>query len=222
MATVGIVGMGLIGASLAKRLQSAGQGEVVCFDIDPSTRVAATQAGLDAVESLEVLVAQPLDVLVVATPMPAFDPLFREIARLGVGRDFVVTDTGSVKRPVLDLARTAFGLSPSHVAGPGSFAGPRYLGGHPMAGTQESGFGASTPALFDASVWVLGVEDDTDRRDFVAVAQLLTAIGIEVMPLTADAHYTAVAAVSHLPHVVAAGLSILAGTSGWRCSSRSR
>ncbi len=200
MTTVGIVGLGLIGASLARRFQLDERIALRCVDTDQSTRLAASQHGLRVVASLEELVNGPLDVVFVATPMPALDGVFGEIARLAAGRDLVVVDTGSVKGPVLQLARRSFS------------AGPRFLGGHPMAGTEGSGFAAASPELFDGSVWVLCVEADSDRRDFVSVARLLTGTGIGVVPLSAGDHDEAVARISHLPHVIAVALSTLVGT----------
>jgi prephenate dehydrogenase len=194
---VGIVGLGLIGGSLARRMQA--QVSVVGFDIDRDTRVAAEGEGLAVVGSLDELVAGGIDVVFVATPMPAFGDVFEQLSRRGSGRDFVVTDVGSVKQPVLEMARHACA------------AGLRYVGGHPMAGTEQSGFQSSGASLFEESTWVLCVEEDTDRRDFVMLARLLAAIGTDVVPLSAAGHDAALGRVSQLPHVVAAAIATLVG-----------
>ena len=195
--TVGIVGLGLIGGSLARRLHP--EVAVVCFDADPETRKAAQREGLTAVSSVAALVERPLDVVFVATPMPDFAAVFGELARLGAGQDFVVSDVGSAKSAVREVAARTFGPR------------PRYLGSHPMAGTEHSGFSAANPRLFEAATWALCVEADSDRRDFAVLARLLTRIGVDVVPLTASVHDRAVAATSHLPHVVAGAVANLVG-----------
>jgi prephenate dehydrogenase len=107
---------------------------------------------------------------------------------------------GSVKAPVLAAARAA-GL------------GARFVGGHPMTGTERSGFAASDPALLDGAVWVLGLEEDTDLHRWLTVAELVTAAGCRVLPTTAAAHDEAQARISGLPHLLASALAV-AGAAG--------
>jgi prephenate dehydrogenase len=113
----------------------------------------------------------------------------------------VVTDVVSVKRPVLAAAH-ATGL------------GGRYVGGHPMAGTEHAGFAASDPALLDGAAWVLCVEDDTDLAAWRAVAELVTGAGCRVVPCSAAAHDDAQARISGLPHLLAAALATVGARGG--------
>ena len=112
-----------------------------------------------------------------------------------------MTDVGSVKAPVLAAARAA------------GLAG-RYVGGHPMAGVERSGFAATDPALLDGAVWVLALEEDTDLAGWLTVAELVTAAGCRVLPTTAAAHDEAQARISGLPHLLAAALAVAGGTGG--------
>jgi prephenate dehydrogenase len=184
VATVGIVGLGLIGGSLARRL--APEYDVLAYDADPATRDAARAAGLAVAESVAACAAGR-ELVVVAVPLPAFAVVLAEI-----GAGPVVTDVASVKGPALAAARAA---------------GVRWVGGHPMAGTERSGFGAADARLFDGAAWVLCLEEDTDLAAWLAVARLATGLGCRVVPATAAGHDAAVARVSGLPHLLALTLA---------------
>jgi prephenate dehydrogenase len=187
---VGVLGLGLIGGSVAKRL--APYHDVRVWDPDPGTREAAAAAGLTVEPD------PGGDVLVLAAPMDALPTV---LSRLSTGDGPIVTDVGSVKAPVLAAARAA-GL------------GSRYVGGHPMAGVERSGFGASDPALLDGAVWVLTLEQDTDLGRWLTVAELVTAAGCRVLPTTAVEHDEAQARISGLPHLLAVALAIAGGAGG--------
>ncbi|WP_279582375.1 prephenate dehydrogenase/arogenate dehydrogenase family protein [Fodinicola feengrottensis] len=88
-----------------------------------------------------------------------------------------------------------------------SFPAARYVGGHPMSGTEKSGFAAADPALFTGRVWVLCLDERTSVADWLRLADLYTSAGARVVPATAAEHDSAVAAISHLPHVVASAVA---------------
>jgi prephenate dehydrogenase len=98
----------------------------------------------------------------------------------------------SVKGPVRDLAQKHLRLA-------------GYIGGHPMAGKETSGFAAADPRLFDGCAWVLCLEENL--ADWLLLARLFTELGARVVPATPDEHDRAVAAVSHVPHLLAAALT---------------
>jgi prephenate dehydrogenase len=84
----------------------------------------------------------------------------------------------------------------------------RFVGGHPMAGKETSGFAAAEPGLFGGCAWVLCLEpDDTGLDDWLTLAALFTAMGARVVPVTAAEHDRAVAQISHVPHLLAAALA---------------
>ena len=186
---VAVVGLGLIGGSVARRL--APGHDVRVWDTDPATRELAAGQGLTVAEDVG-----GTDVVVVATPMDVLPAVLSGLPPAGP----IVTDVGSVKAPVLAAARAA------------GLAG-RYVGGHPMTGIERSGFGASDPALLDGAAWVLVLEDDTDLDRWLTVAELVTAAGCRVVPATAADHDEAQARISGLPHLLASVLA-LAGDDG--------
>lgn len=186
-----VLGLGLIGGSLARRLVAAGH-DVTGWDTDRSTRALAGEAGL----TVSPDGPGTADVVVLAGPLDALPRLVEEIGgRLAANA--VLTDTGSVKGPVLAAAR-------------GAGLGRRFVGGHPMAGREVAGFAATDPDLFDGVAWVLGLEDDTSMAGWLRLADLYTGIGARVVPATAAEQDTAVARISHLPHVLAAALAVAA------------
>ena len=154
------------------------------------------EAGLRMAGSIEAAAAGA-DVAIVATPLGAADTV---LTTLSTSDCRVVTDVGSVKEPVLVAARAA-GL------------GGRFVGGHPMAGTERSGFAAADPALLDGAAWVLCVEEDTDVSAWLTVATLLTGAGCRVVPCPAATHDATLARVSGLPHLLAVALAA-AGAGG--------
>ena len=190
---VAVIGLGLIGGSLLQALAARGHW-VIGFDADPATRATARTAAARAANGTRWQVAGTIrdaigsaDLAVLAVPLPALPAVLREMA----GYPGLITDVTSVKGPVRDLTR--------------DFA---FVGGHPMAGRETSGFRSADPALFAGCAWVLCLEPDrTSLPDWLALAELCTGLGARVVPTTADEHDRAVAAVSHVPHLLAAALA---------------
>jgi prephenate dehydrogenase len=110
----------------------------------------------------------------------------------------IVTDVASTKAAVVRAARETL-RSPA-----------RFVGGHPMAGSERSGVAAADPELFRGAYYVLTPADDTDADAYRRLHQLATSIGARVIALDPDAHDEAVAAISHVPHVTASALANLA------------
>ena len=186
--TVAIVGLGLIGGSLARALTRAGYG-VIGVDRD-SVRRRAVRAGAVAGTTGTVEAAARLDVIVLAAPPEANLRLLKRLARVA-RPGLVITDVGSVKRPIVEEARRL---------GLGGF-----VGGHPMAGTEGAGFPASSPDLSLGRRWVLAPSPDGEAMR--SVRSLVRAVGARPVEVEPAAHDRAVAFLSHLPQVVAWALA---------------
>lgn len=185
---VAVIGLGLIGGSLLRALAAAGH-RVTGFDADEATRVQVAAAGFTVAGTIKAAV-ECADLVASAVPLPVLDSIFGELA----GFDGLVTDVTSVKGPVLELAQ--------------KHSLRRYVGGHPMTGKENSGFAASEPGLFHGCAWVLCLEPHfTAVDDWLTLAELITAMGARVVPVTAAEHDRAVAEVSHVPHLFAAVLA---------------
>ena len=186
---VAVVGLGQLGGSLAAALAAAGR-PVSGWDVDPAARDAAAARGVRISRVLS-------GVVVLAVPLPA---MRAALDGLTVDPDATVTDIGSVKVSVMDTVGAAFG--------------DRFVGGHPMCGTERSGHAAVDPALFAGARWALCLEPDTDLPRWLRVAEMALAVGAEVVPVTAAEHDDAVAAVSHVSHLLAAALAAAAADAG--------
>jgi prephenate dehydrogenase len=206
---IAVIGLGLIGGSLLRALAAAGH-RVVGYDADPATRATARTAAAKAPAnarwqvpgSVADAVRRPggsgPDLVAVAVPLPAVGTVFDEIAATGYAG--VVTDATSVKGTVRALAADRLRR--------GGQAMASFVGGHPMAGRETSGFGAADPHLFDGCAWVLCLEpDETSLADWLSLAALYTGLGARVVPATADDHDRAVATVSAVPHLLATALA---------------
>lgn len=197
--TLGVLGLGLIGGSVAQAWAAQG-GRVVAWSRSEHTReLAAAHPGLSVVSSPAAVVAGlgPDDIVLIATPLGALDATLDDVAAALADRPDppTVTDAGSVKQAVTDHAGKV-------LADPSIF-----VPGHPMAGTEHSGFAHADPGLFDAARWALGVDEPVDLDRWASVARFVQALGAVVVPVNTLEHDRAVALVSHLPHVLAAGLT---------------
>jgi prephenate dehydrogenase len=160
---------------------------------------AAKFDGFDATENLDEALARAAEsnaLIVLAVPVPAL-PLM-----LGHIRDSApqcpLTDVTSVKGCVLEEVQS-YGLL------------ERFVGGHPMTGTAQSGWSAGNPRLFVGAPWVVSVDDHVDAEVWTMVMNLALDCGAVVVPARSDEHDAAAATISHLPHLLAEALAITAG-----------
>ncbi|WP_399344853.1 prephenate dehydrogenase [Umezawaea sp. Da 62-37] len=196
-----VLGLGLIGGSVLRAATAVGW---TAWGATKSSDdvVAARAEGFDADADLDAALrrAAAADALVVvAVPLPAVDEVLRRVAAVAPAAR--LTDVVSVKGPVHDSVRR---LAP----------GTRYAGGHPMAGTSTSGWGAGRADLFRDAAWVVAVEDDTDVAVLTEVMSFALAVGAHVVPASAAEHDAAVGRISHLPHILAAVLATVGADGG--------
>ncbi|WP_167736479.1 prephenate dehydrogenase/arogenate dehydrogenase family protein [Nocardioides sp. 1609] len=184
---VAVVGAGLIGGSVARRLHARGV-DVVVVDPDPGTRAAASAAGLAVADVLPA----DRDLVVLATPLDALAVVLADAAV--AAPDAVVVDVGSVK------------VAAARAAAAAGLAG-RYVGAHPMAGTEQSGFEHSYPDLLVGVRWAVA-RGDGPVADVVRF--VVEVFGATAVVLDAAEHDRAVGLVSHAPHVLANALLELA------------
>lgn len=191
-----ILGVGLIGGSLAAALKRAGTvAQIAGYSPGDDARVARALGHVDvACDSVAEAVSGAAFV-VVAAPVTAMSALFAEI-RVALDPHAIVTDCGSTKRSVIEAARGTLGD-----------AFMRYVPGHPIAGSERSGPQAADPDLFRDRRWLLCPLDVTPQQHCEAVTRLLEPTGANVATLDPLLHDRVFAEVSHWPHAVAFGLS---------------
>jgi prephenate dehydrogenase len=182
-----VVGTGLIGGSIALGLRQRGW-HVTGTDADEARQATALEIGaLD-----EVGEDHEAEIVFVATPAAAVEQVARKWLER-TGPSSVVTDVAGVKTSVVHAV--------DH---------PRFVGGHPMAGSEQVGTEGADGALFVGATWVLTPTASTDPAAFERVRAVVAELGAEVLALAPGQHDALVAVVSHVPHLVAAGLMALA------------
>lgn len=206
-----ILGLGLIGGSLLRALAAQGV-TAFGFNRSPSGAKDAVEEGFaasaDLHETLERAESEKA-IIVLATPMPAIGYLLDAIKEKAPSCG--ITDVVSVKAEVYALVKER-GLE------------SRYVGGHPMAGTSESGWSASRGDLFNGASWVVTFDyaeekgeaglEDTWCKLWMDIVHMALMVGAEVVPSRVDAHDAAVARISHLPHILAETLAIVGDQGG--------
>jgi len=191
-----VVGVGLIGGSLALALREKDTvREVVGVGRSQRNMDDALRLGIiDRAETDLRVALHGADVVLVATPVAQMPRVFAEIAP-ALERQSLVTDGGSTKQDVIAAARAAFGAR-IH----------QFVPGHPIAGTEQTGASAAFPELFRNRKVVLTPLPENTQEAAAAVRAMWETTGATVIDMTAERHDAILAAVSHLPHLLAFGL----------------
>jgi prephenate dehydrogenase len=183
---IAVLGVGLIGGSIGLAAGRRAHAQVSGYD--PDERVLATALSLGAIDSAASDVASAVkdaDVVFVAAPVGALARTVSE-ALAGAGPDCVVSDVGSTKRVLAEAGMDE-----------------RFIGGHPLAGAETSGVEHAREDLFEGAVWYLTPVANSTGVLYERLHRLLTAIGARPVAIDAETHDRLLAAVSHLPHVLA-------------------
>ncbi len=180
-----IVGVGLIGGSIGLALRRAGW-HVSGVDQDRGRVERALERGVIDAEGLD----PDVEITFVATPVRS---IVEAAGKALAGTSGLVTDVGSVKASIVSALDDV-----------------RYVGGHPMAGSEQEGVDGADPDLFEGAVWVLTPTPDTDDDAYARVRAVVSVLGAEVLALPPERHDEFVAVVSHVPHLTAASLMRIA------------
>lgn len=198
-----IIGLGLIGASIAEATRHAWPDTyLIGVDSDAHTCEKALEKSLVN----EVLVSndphlshiflQDVNLVIIATPVEAAADYFKLIAESGYNG--IITDTASTKDRIVSMANEAL-PEPWH-----------FLPGHPMAGSEVNGIEGARDDLFQGNYWILCPDEQTPIDYLPALHEYITGLGARVIVLPREQHDHAVAVVSHVPHFIAASLVMLA------------
>jgi prephenate dehydrogenase len=190
-----IAGVGLIGGSLAQAVKERKVvGEVVGVGRNEERLKRACEAGI--IDSYTARMNDSLgtvDLMVIATPVCLIADLVEKMIPF-LKEGTVITDVGSVKKEIVEQVE---GFIPDTL---------HFVGGHPIAGTENSGFEHSFSTLFENRKCILTPVESTDQQALKQVQELWSRIGSNVVCLHCDEHDEILAAVSHLPHMVAYGM----------------
>lgn len=191
-----VIGVGLIGGSLARALKRAGAcAEIVgCGRNRTNLQSAASLGIIDTHYDDPIRAVKGSDMVVVAVPLGAMAPLFANL-REALSPQAIITDVGSAKASVVADARQYLGLR-----------FPRFVPGHPIAGSEKTGAAASDADLFENRRVILTPLPETETEAHTKVSTMWAMTGAEVVEMSVDQHDNILALTSHLPHLLAYSL----------------
>lgn len=190
--TATIVGLGLIGGSIAKAASERKIfRRIFAVDINGETLRKIEEAGIAEKVTNNIFdVIDETDLLILSTPPEQITKIAKEVLRKTSG-EFVLTDVGSIKRKIVEEVECEISSNVS------------FIGGHPLAGTEFSGFDASFSTLFDGKICVLTPTGKTNPDALNIVKEMWKRLGSYVVEMDPIEHDRIFAMVSHLPHVLA-------------------
>lgn len=196
---IAVLGPGLLGGSVALAVAQRHPDVSVILWGRNQERVAEIQAaGFEHATSNLSLALAEADLIILAVPVGPMADLGRRLLESGVRPDAFVTDVGSVKaQPHQSVGKLL------------SEQGIRFIGSHPMAGSERSGFAAARPDLFDRAPCILTNDNELPDRDVNRVVGFWAGLGAQVAVMSSSEHDRLVARISHMPHVLAAVCSLV-------------
>ena len=189
--SVAIVGLGLIGGSIAAGLKQRGLATVSAWDKDPASLEAGLQASVIDTALNSAAAAAEADILILCVPVQSVAEVLTEIP----ATDQLITDVGSVKAALIGAVREARGEVPGN-----------FVPGHPIAGSEKHGVTAANPDLFEQHRVLLTPLAETEPAAVQTVRLLWQALGAEVTEMSPQHHDAVLAQTSHLPHLAAYAL----------------
>src|SRR5580765_6089087 len=194
-----VLGVGLLGGSIGLAVRSMLS---TCRVVGYGHRIATLQAALEA-GALDdgyddpIQAVQGADLVILCTPVGVLGPLLERIApHMEPGA--IVTDVGSTKRSIVARATKVFAEAPA--------ARARFVGSHPMAGSEKRGVQHASPDLFRDALCLTTPTEQTDPGALAKVEAFWRLLGMRTRRLSPDDHDRLIADISHLPHAVAAAL----------------
>lgn len=193
--TIFIIGLGLIGGSLALGLKRKDGLTIVGYDSNENSLVTAKKLGvIDEIASNMEDAAQQADIIIFATPVSITIDLMKLLPTWKLKENVIITDTGSTKNEIMNAAEVLkhFGIT--------------FIGGHPMAGSHKSGIGAARAYLFENAYYMLTPFVDEAEENLKRLKDILLVTKAKLVEISAQEHDHMTATVSHFPHLIAASL----------------
>lgn len=191
---IGIIGLGLIGGSIAKAFKQENY-HIIGITKSKETIAQALKENIidNGYISLDPSYFKELDVIFLAVPLSLIKDYLKKLSEL-ITHKIIVTDVGSTKDEICKFANK---ILPSNIS---------FVGGHPMAGSENIGFKASSGDLFKNAAWIFTVSKKTDNQTLKILQKLVKHIGAIPITISPQKHDLAVALISHLPLLISFGL----------------
>ena len=190
-----IVGLGLIGGSLALGLKRKEDLTIVGYDTNIQSLHTAKKLGvIDEIASNVEEAAKQADIIIFATPVSITIELMKLLPSWHIKDNVIVTDTGSTKSEIMNAALSL------------KANGITFIGGHPMAGSHKSGIGAARAHLFENAYYLITPFEDEVKENIETLKEILRVTKAKLVEISALDHDHMTATVSHFPHLIAASL----------------
>lgn len=185
---IGICGLGLIGGSLAKAFKrKCGINSICALDNDNNAiSLAISDEIIECGSNNDYSIFSSCDVVFVCMPI---NYTAQAVIKISEVSNAIISDAASTKQRIMDSL-------PNNI---------RFIGGHPMAGSERSGYAASSESLFENAVYILCVKNNS-KQDIELIESLIKAIGAIPLIIPTEEHDIAVGLISHLPHIIASSL----------------
>jgi len=182
----------LIGGSVASGLKKRKLVEqIIGYDKDAASLASALEAGvIDCAASSVADSAKCVDIMIIAVPVLSVQSILEQIPL-----NKIITDVGSVKAPIIEASRIAYGKVPE-----------KLVPGHPIAGSEKQGITSANPDLFENHMVILTPLKSTDENATEIIRKLWQSLGSQVIEMSAARHDNILAQTSHLPHLLAYAL----------------
>jgi len=194
--TVFVIGMGLIGGSLALNIKSTYESmHVIGYDInEEQVKLAKSLTVIDEISNSIEAGAKEADFIVIAVPVTQAVQVVQELENIPLKKEVIVTDVGSTKEQIVQTAECLISK------------GIHFIGGHPMAGSHKSGVAASKAHLFENAMYVLTPSPHTESEAVDKLKKLLAGTKANIIVLSPKEHDKLAGVISHFPHIIAASL----------------
>lgn len=194
---IAVIGLGLIGSSIARSIKNKiGTAYIIGIDKNADYIRAALEDGVissgHVMDNFDVHILSTADIVFICTPLRIIETIVSNIIPY-LKAGCIITDTASVKSPIIQAIKPLINEKIS------------FIGGHPMAGTEQSGYYAGNSHMLENAYYVLTPIDSTSGA-LNKLSSIITAIGAKPIVMDAEMHDNVVAAISHMPHVLASTL----------------
>ncbi|WP_102345782.1 prephenate dehydrogenase [Bacillus sp. Marseille-P3661] len=190
-----VVGLGLIGGSIALAIKRTQDVEVLGYDVNEERlRLAKTLQVIDEYTTDLKAGAENADLILISAPVQQTELIVEELANTKLKPSVIITDVGSTKKQIVEKARI---LLDNNIT---------FIGGHPMAGSHKSGVSAARPHLFENAFYILTPTDQVPSEKLEELQAWLEGTKANFIVLSPSEHDEIVGAISHFPHIIAASL----------------
>lgn len=190
-----VIGIGLIGGSIALAIRNEHDVDILGYDIDEQQiKLALTLKVIDDAPSTIEAGAKDADLIILATPVTKTEAIIEKLAKLELKQNVIITDVGSTKKRIFEKANCLLEK------------GYTFIGGHPMAGSHKTGVEAARAHLFENAFYILTPMQGVEMNKVIQLQNWLKGTKAKFIELAPEQHDRLAGAISHFPHIVAASL----------------